>query len=181
MRYTKTIILLLVICFLPNNITVADIKDNKQHCYASVRNYKAFFVFPKENKRQWTWYRNIINDEHMEYSWEIYLHKSNPAFNFGVYLFKFPGEIQQEGSLEELLRHAQYSVVKKLSNDNNTIEVEENLKIYAFVKDGSIIIGVNDRNTFNILFENKPTRAFFKKTEDSKNIFSCDAKIEFLK
>lgn len=190
MKHKRIIIFLLVIYFLPRHITASDIKDyphlhykidNKQQCYASVRDYKAFFVFPKENKRQWTWYRNIIKDDHMEYSWEISLHKNNSTFNFGVYLFKFPGKTQQEGSLEELLKHAQYSVFKKPNDSNKTLGVMEDLKIHAFVKDGSIIVGVKDRNTFNILIENKPTRAFFRKIEDGKTVFSCDTKIEFLK
>ncbi len=155
--------------------------ENK-NCYAIVQDNNADFVFPRTVKKQWTWFNKEIKDNVLEYSWEVQLQDGHNPLDFGVYLFKFPGEKEVKGSLEQLLNEAQFSVFEQeaRSNGRTGAKIREDLIITSKLIDGRVVIRIRDKETFARIFANKPGVARFIMRQPFDGPFTCDATIEYL-
>jgi hypothetical protein len=174
-----------IICLLLLATGVHAISDpgqaEKKYCHAIVQDHKAAFVFPITGDEHWTWYNKETKDNALEYSWELELRGEQNSFNFGVYLFKFPGKQEETGSLEQLLKEAQWSVFdqKPTPNGGTTATILEDLRITSRLIDGGVVVGITDKETFNRIFAIHPKVAHFVMRTPSDVPFKCDATIEY--
>lgn len=134
----------------------------------------ATFTFPNVTDTNWTWYRDTTADNNLEYSWSISLNNGDsPIYNFGAYLFKFPGSKQQDGSLKDLLRKCQFSVCDSSGNLNHWPNLSYK------IKDGMVILFIDDLKTFNVFFQSRPLYAYFHIRLPGKESISCEAQIDY--
>lgn len=154
------------------------VRYNKE-CRAVVQGQQARFIFPLPGMEEFTWYRSQTRENHLEYSWQVALEGSQPKypFEFGIYLFKFPGRKEQTGSLEKLISRAQASVW-----DRATSNVREDLPIERLIERDKLIILVSNRATFEALFAHKPTVAHCMVYTPYKQLnFETSTRIEYRK
>lgn len=152
-----------------------------KYCYAIVQGNKAAFVFPIMDNEHWTWFSKETKDNELEYSWEVSLHGEQHSFNFGVYLFKYTGQDQKNGTLPQLLTEAQWSVFDQqvTPDGGSTSKMFENMKINSKVIDGGIVVSISDKETFNQIFAINPKIAHFSIRTPFDVPFTCDAPIEY--
>lgn len=184
MHRLKTSFLLFCFIISAGHFAAADGKEasmeTAEECSAVVTDNNAVFVFPIEKTQRWTWYRDKTSDNRLEYSWELSLDENKPEYIFGVYLLKFPGASQKKGSLKDLLRYAQFSVVERSCHAKGvTLTVRPDLMIRALTKGDHIIIEVKDKNTLDTLFQHKPPKAFFRVIKPDEQAASCEVLIEY--
>lgn len=182
------LLLILVLLFtLPLVSTASEVKDNQSFsnnslCNAYVKDNTAVFYFPIIDNSTWVWFQNSTKDNALEYSWEIVIESSKNSYKFGYYLFKYPGQKQKEGSLQELLRYAQISVFESvLKPDGGTSgSLRDDLKIRAGIIDGGVVVGIKDSKTFHTIIKDEPKKAGFVISDPvEENSFICNAKIEY--
>jgi hypothetical protein len=123
-------------------------------CTAVVKDHTAQFAFPLPERQAWTWYMNATPNNDLEYVWEIILGDGigTNKYNFGVYLYKYPGSQESTGSINQLLSIAQSSVW-----DNKSSRVREDLKVQSSIEGRKLIIRVSDKETSSELFSQRPT------------------------
>jgi len=127
-------------------------------CKALVKSNAIEFSFPVPNKEIFEWCQDKTTDNYLEYVWQVALEGVEPKYNyqFGIYLFKFPGSKQRKGDLKKLISQAQVSVWEL-----KTGSVRQDMKIQAVIKSDRLIIRVTDKATISALMANKPTIAHF--------------------
>jgi hypothetical protein len=181
MKMQLPAIILLLFLATPDHANSDPIQVREKYCYAVVQDNKAAFVFPITGDEQWTWYNKETKDTALGYSWEVQLRGEQNSFNFGVYLFKFPGKQEETGSLEQLLKEAQWSVFdqKATPNGGTTATILEDLRITSRLVDGGVVVGIIDKETFNRIFAINPKVAHFVMRTPSDVPFTCDATIEY--
>ncbi len=134
------------------------VAQNQIQCEAIVQNQKAKFTFPLPDKKEFTWNQSQSEDNYLEYIWQVSLEGTNPQYNynFGVFLFKYPGAKEKSGSLKRLFSMAQFSVWEMA-----TSRVRADLPIEVIIENDKITILAADSATIRALFSNKPTIAHF--------------------
>ncbi len=172
----------------PSTPTVSQIKDNPSTsstplCEARVKNDVAAFYFPITDSGEWVWHRKSTEDKAMEYSWEIVIGATASAYNFGYYLFKFPGQIQTKGSLAELLREAQLSawLSTSMPDGGTTGDFRTDLKVRGGIVDHWVVVAIKDDHTFKTIFKDKPkTAQFVVRHPDESKSYICNATIKYI-
>ena len=136
---------------------IAESADNeKDQCYAMVKDGVAVFAFPVEDKGSWVWFSTKTMDDALEYSWEIFLPEQQQWINFGAFLFKFKGQEQKMGTLEQLIHEAQWTValVDKNPAGGTTANVLEGLTVGCAVINHLVVVGIKDKTTFKEVLGN---------------------------
>ena len=83
-------------------------------------------------------------------------------YNFGFYLWKFPGARPQSGDLAELIRTGQASVFERGAPNRNVVIRDAGIKLKL---DGNrLTITIRGRDNVKRLFSSRPTEATFKIT-----------------
>jgi tetratricopeptide (TPR) repeat protein len=152
---------------------------NDKECRAVIQGQKAQFIFPLPGMEEFTWHRSQTQDNALEYAWEVSLEGLHPKynFNFGIYLFKFPGRKEKTGGLVKLISKAQASVW-----DRATTNVREDLPIERLIDGNKLLILVSNSATFEALFAHKPTIAHCRVHTPYKQLnFETSTRIEYLK
>ncbi len=173
---------------LPSTSVGSDCKDNSSTsntplCAAQVKNGVAAFSFRITDNGPWTWHRNNTEDRALEYSWEIEIGSLTSAYNFGYYLFKFSGQQQHTGSLDELLQDAQLSVsVSKPGPDDGTEgSFRDDLRVRGGIFRQWVVVTFKDTYTFNTVLKDKPkTAQFIVRHPDQSKSYICNAPIEYI-
>jgi hypothetical protein len=147
-------------CIIILSISLWDtsLAQNQIQCKAIVQNQIAKFSFPLPDKKEFIWNQSQSEDNYQEYTWQVSLEGTNPQYNynFGVFLFKFPGAKEKTGSLKRLFSMAQYSVW-----DMATTRVRDDLPIDVIIENDKITVLAKDSATIKALFSHKPTIAHF--------------------
>ncbi len=167
-----------VYCSFANGVFASDKQKSRGvdcSAVAVLREHTASFVFPKENKKDWSWNLYTTKDNYLEYCWEISLSGGqNPSlYTFGAYLFKFPGSEKLNGTLRELLMDTQHSVFDRSGN------LIANLEIQVIVNNDAVNILIDDPETFDVLFQSKPSHASFQVSQPDIKPVLCQTKIEY--
>jgi hypothetical protein len=173
---------------LPFASAASDVKDNPSTpnpplCAAQVKNGVAAFYFPITDNEKWVWYRTSTEDNALEYSWEVVIGSPWSAYKFGYYLFKYPGHPQKKGSLDELLRDAQISVLVSASKPGGGTEgsLRDDLRVRGGIVDQWLIVTFKDNYTFNTILKDKPKSAqFVVRHPDESKSYICDAPIKYI-
>jgi len=167
-------------------VTAAQADDNRsttqpQYCHAFVRDNKAAFVFPITEDEKWVWFKKETKDNELEYSWEVLVPGEKQSLIFGAFLFKYPGQKEKSGTLKQLIDEAQWTVFdqRAIPNGGTTSEMLEDLKIVVKILDGSVVVGITNKATFDRAFANHPKTAHFVMRTTIDAPFTCDASIEY--
>ncbi len=157
------------------------IQNQPQYCHAVVQGNKATFIFPIIDNVEWSWFNKETKDNDLEYSWEVVLPGKEQSMKFGVFLFKYPGDKEQPGTLKQLLNEAQWSVFDQQSapNGGTTSKMLEDMKVSARIIDGGVVVGITDKATFERAFSSHPEKAQLLIRTPFDSPFSCDASIEY--
>ena len=176
----------IAVFFLIGLVTAAQADDNRntpqpQYCHAIVQDNKAAFLFPITEDEKWVWFKKETKDNELEYSWEILVPSEKQSLNFGSFLFKYPGQKEKSGTLKQLLDEAQWTVFEQRATPNGgtTSEMLEDLKIVVKIQDGSVVVGITNKATFDRAFANHPKTAHFVMRTPIDGLFNCDASIEY--
>ncbi|MGA7827547.1 MAG: hypothetical protein WCA04_07810 [Geobacteraceae bacterium] len=115
------------------------------------------FIFPIPNKDTFEWYQDNTPDNDLEYAWQIRLEgtEKRSDYEFGVYLFKYPGSKPAKGNFTKLISRAQVSIWDQNGNQN------KEMKISALVENSRLIIRVTDKRTIGALMANHPKTVYF--------------------
>lgn len=115
------------------------------------------FSFPIPNRDVFEWYQDKTPDNDLEYAWEIRLGgtETRSNYEFGVYLYKYPGSKPTKGDFKKLISESQVSVW----NRNGSLNTD--LKIKAHIKYDRLIVRVTDKDTISALTVNKPKFVYF--------------------
>jgi hypothetical protein len=127
-----------------------------KECTAIVQGQTAKFIFQLPEKQTWTWNMKETDDNSLEYKWEIGLEGGAAAgtYNFGVYLFKYPGAREATGGITQLLSACQTSVW------DESLRIRKDLIIQSAVEGRRLVISISDNKTFAGLFSQKPAAAY---------------------
>jgi tetratricopeptide (TPR) repeat protein len=172
----------------PSTSVASDGKDNSSTsntplCTVQVKNGVAAFYFPITDNGKWVWHRQSTKDNAMEYSWEIVIASLRSAYNFGYYLFKFPGQSEKMGSLDELLRDSQLSVSVSTPRPDGGTEgnFRDDLRVRGGIVKQWIIVVIKDNYTFNTILKDEPkTAQFVVRHPDESKSYVCDAPIKYI-
>ena len=83
-------------------------------------------------------------------------------FNFGFYLWKFPGAKPQSGDLAALIRTGQASVFERAAPNRNVRIMDADIKLK--LEGNRLVITIHGRDDVKRLFSGHPTEATFKIT-----------------
>jgi len=157
-------------------------------CRAVVEGQTAQFIFPLPKRQPLTWNRGDTWDNVLEYLWQISLEAAGASdiYEFGIYLFKFPGSAETVGSPQNLLAAAQASVWERSLSapgaEYGAASVRSDLVIQPFIDGDKLIVRVADRSTFAALFSHNPNTAHCKvRTPYEELNFDAVTPIQFVK
>jgi hypothetical protein len=102
----------------------------------------------------WTWYRPATQDNALEYSWEVSVSNGVGSYEFGFYLYKFPGSNEKQGQLQELLRAGQMSAFESSAEGQGKILPDA--KVAISVENDSILIRITDPALVRLIFRDRP-------------------------
>jgi hypothetical protein len=157
-------------------------------CSAIVKGQTAQFIFPLPKRQPLTWNRGDTGDNVLEYLWQVSLEAAGASdiYEFGIYLFKFPGSVEAVGSPQNLLAAAQASVWERSLSapgaEYGAARIRSDLVIQPLIDGDKLIVRVADRNTFAALFSHKPNTAHCKvRTPYEELNFEAVTPIQFVK
>ncbi len=173
---------------LPFTSVASDVKDNPitsntPLCAAQVKNDIAVFYFLITDNGEWIWYRNSTADNALEYSWEVVIGSHWSSYNFGYYLFKYPGHQQKKGSVDELLQDAQISAMVSASKPGDGTEgnFRDDLRVRGGIVDQWLVVTFKDDYTFKTILKDKPqTAQFVVRHPDVSKAYICNAPIKYI-
>jgi hypothetical protein len=102
----------------------------------------------------WTWYAAATKDNALEYSWEMSVGNGGGSYDFGFYLYKFPGSHETHGRLEDLLLAGQMSAWE--SNVEGQGKILREAKIAVSVENDAILIRIADPVLVRVMFHDRP-------------------------
>lgn len=156
-----------------------------------LRNGKAIAVFPVLKPQQtWRWRKSSTRDMAREYEWRVSLGRCGASgtfevadYGFGASLFKFTGDAERTGSLDDLLRAAQTDVWSREIRGNQVLFTRlSDFRLLAGVSRGDVVIGLTDRKAIDLLFQNRPEVALLEVAAlEPEQSYTCTAKIHYEK
>ena len=102
----------------------------------------------------WTWYRATTKDNVLEYSWEVSVGNAGGSYDFGFYLYKFPGSHEKQGQLQELLSAGQMPAFE--SNAEGQGQILAEAKVAISVENDAIVIRITDPAFVRLMFHDRP-------------------------
>jgi hypothetical protein len=102
----------------------------------------------------WTWYAATTKDNALEFSWEVSVGNGSGSYDFGFYLYKFPGSPETHGRLQDLLRAGQMSAFE--SNAEGQGQILPDAKIATSVENDAIVIRMTDAELVRRVFRDRP-------------------------
>ena len=102
----------------------------------------------------WTWYRATTSDNALEYSWEVSVGEGSGSYDFGFYLYKFPGSHEKQGQLQELLSAGQMSAFE--SDAKGQGQILPDAKVAISVENDTILIRITDAALVRLMFRDRP-------------------------
>lgn len=102
----------------------------------------------------WTWYLATTKENALEYSWEVSVGNGSGSYEFGFYLYKFPGSLVKQGQLQELLRAGQMSAFESDAEGQGRILPEA--KVSISVENDAILIRIADPALVRLMFRDRP-------------------------
>ena len=175
----KWIFMLLVIL----SPLLAHSQEEVPFCGVEIIKEQALFFFPTNPiaNDDWVWYQDETPENALEYSWEIAIPSNAPVYSFGAYIFNFTEMSPKKGKLSELLQYAQ-KTVSRVKNETSyrSYEVESNLKIKAKVQNDGVVLGILDKETYDIIFADRPEGAIFRIRHPNPELsITCNGKITY--
>ena len=102
----------------------------------------------------WTWYQATTNDNALEYSWEVSTGDGSGSYDFGFYLYKFPGSQEKQGQLQDLLSAGQMSAFE--SDAKGQGQILPDAKVAISVQNDAILIRMTDPALVGRIFRDRP-------------------------
>ena len=127
---------------------------------ATAGSQRAVFLFPLENKPVWDWNLGSTQDNALEYMWAVELQNGSASYQFGFFLFKFPGRQPERGDLQRLLQAGQHSVAVLLASGAASVVADASVSVG---QEGQYLaIAVDDPHTLSLLLSERPREVVFR-------------------
>lgn len=126
---------------------------------ATVSANAAEFSIPlaKPTNVRWNWYLSATREDALEYQWGIRVRASDSEYEFGFFLFKFPGSSAATGSLEDLLNAGQATLWKTDSDGSSSAILDARVSVSE--RDGAVQVRITDPAVVDRIFGSRPATA----------------------
>lgn len=172
----------LICCLNPVMAAQGEDLEHPPLCEAVVHGDYAEFLFPILDVDEWRWYRTETQNDSLEYAWEIMVPADQPGYVFGIYLPKGSGELQQSGSLDQLLDQTRWNAVLLMADEQGEISpvALPRTQLSVDLKEGGVVLSLLGEETVQRFFQGRPGQALFNLVHPDE-IFSinCVADIDY--
>jgi hypothetical protein len=149
--------------------------DQPPLCEAEVFSDRAEFSFPILDVDEWRWFRKETPKDQLEYAWEVMLPADKPGYVFGVYLAKRPGELQKNGSLDQLLEQTHWNAVLLVADEGGGVTpvALPKTQLSVELRDGGVVLTLLGAESLEKFFHGHPKQARFNLLHPDE-VFSID-------
>jgi len=118
--------------------------------------------FPLEARSEWIWYQPTTPDNALEYAWSAEVENGGSRYEFGFFLFKYPGRAPRSGDFGALVRAGQISVATAVGTSTDTRMIllpngRLHVALHRFaVGQGFMVVSIDDPETLRTLFSERP-------------------------
>jgi hypothetical protein len=110
---------------------------------------------PRPDTAVWKWYQPATTDNSLEYSWVVSVKNGSTTYEFGFFLYKYPGSREKSGSLQTLLSAGQKSVFEQIGESGEGRMLPD-ARVEVSVDAGAIVIRIADSALVSRLFRGRP-------------------------
>jgi hypothetical protein len=127
---------------------------------AVVKDSEARFTLPAPQRPEWRWRRSETKESAREYAMSVKVSNEGQDYNFGFFLWKFPGARPKSGSLASLIDAGQESLFARMTNGHNGIVRDAGVKVKQ--EGDRVVIMVRGRKNVARLFSSRPAEVTFE-------------------
>ena len=129
-------------------------KDFNSGALCTVSDNKATIKIPIFHQDQYAWNKKETSDNVLEFECCVLLNQ----YRFGYFLYKFPGDEEQKGSIEKLFVSGQSTVHKEKGSSSSLVEGHGLSVSYSAPY---IVLEIFDTSTIELIFKGHPSSCSF--------------------
>jgi hypothetical protein len=109
---------------------------------------------PRPVPAAWKWNQATTSNNSLEYTWVVSVKNSGTTYEFGFFLYKYPGSSEKSGSLQALLGAGQKSVFEQDAEGRGTILSDA--RVDVSVVGGALVIRITEAALVMRIFRDRP-------------------------